>query len=303
MRRVAVAQLCSKANKARNLDVCERLIDEAAGMGAQLVCLPEVFDFMANSHKERLANAEPLTGEGAHLVDRFRGLARRHAVWLSLGGMKEAFDGKRVYNTHLILSATGDIAAVYRKVHLFDVDVTGKRYFESEATVPGSELVVCDTPVGRLGVTTCYDLRFPEHYSALAREGGAQIFLVPSAFTVPTGRAHWEALLRARAIEHQCFVVAAAQVGDNTPNRSTYGHSLVVDPWGDVLCDLGDAVDAVAVVDLDLSRLESVRASMPCRQHVVPLRWANGTPPPPPVPAPDVAPSALRTPKAEVAPE
>eukprot|EP00667_Euglena_gracilis_P016203 EG_transcript_16933 len=282
LRRVAVVQLCSTAHKAANLDTCERLLKEGAAQGAQLVCFPEAFDFLANSAEERLALAEPIRGPEAHLVNRFRQLARAHRVWLSLGGMKEVADGKRVYNTHLIVNDAGELASVYRKVHLFDVDVEGLRYFESESTAPGDEYVVCDTPAGRLGVTTCYDLRFPEHYCTLAREGGAEVLLVPSAFTVPTGQAHWEVLLRARAVEHQCFVVAAAQVGFNTPKRQTYGHSLVVDPWGSVLCDMAEDVDAVRVISLDFDRLRSVRARMPCRSHVVPLKWPAGAPPPPP---------------------
>jgi predicted amidohydrolase len=200
-------------------------------------------------------------------------LTAQHNVWLSLGGFHQrAPDEKtdpdqRIRNTHCIVNAHGELVATYDKVHLFDVDYDGG-FKESNSTRPGdSLLLVRDTPVGTIGVTTCYDLRFPEVYTAL-RDAGAQVLLIPSAFMPTTGAAHWEVLLRARAIETQCYVAAAAQCGAHNDKRSSYGHSLLVDPFGAVLCDLGGEDQAcVGVCEVDLGLVESVREKMPVMQH------------------------------------
>jgi predicted amidohydrolase len=191
-------------------------------------------------------------------------------MWLSLGGFQEQGpDAEHLHNTHVILDAHGDVQAAYRKAHLFDVDVPGGPVLmESRFTAPGGEVVACDSPAGRLGLSTCYDLRFPALYQRLAFELGAQVLLVPSAFTVATGRAHWEVLLRARAIETQCWVVAAAQAGRHSEARQSYGHALVVDPWGEVVGRLEDPqATGVALARIDLGALREVRRRMPVAAH------------------------------------
>jgi len=222
------------------------------------------------------------------LLDGLRTLSRTSKMWISVGGMHvlgappHPKSGKtRFYNTHVILDDTGTVKAVYRKIHLFDVCIPGKvNLMESNSTAGGKDIVVCDTPVGRLGLATCYDMRFPELFGELVKQG-AQILLMPSAFTVPTGQAHWHILLRARAIECQTFVIAAAQYGEHNTKRSSYGHSLVVDPWGVVLADAG-GVDSEAPVEtslvtatIDLGQLDSVRARMPLQQHREAAKWGG----------------------------
>jgi predicted amidohydrolase len=183
----------------------------------------------------------------------------------------------RIYNTHLVVDNTGGIRAQYKKIHLFDVSIPGQvELQESRSTAPGNQVIVCDSPIGRLGLSTCYDVRFPELYIQLVKRG-VEVVLVPSAFTVPTGKAHWHTLLRARAIETQCFVVAAAQYGVHNSKRESYGHSLVVDPWGTVLVDVGgkDSTDCeslpvsphVVVCDLNFDLVAEVRQRMPIQQH------------------------------------
>lgn len=246
-----------------------------------MLFLPECFSFIGNRWQETVAAGEPLDGP---CISQVAALARDHKMWLSLGGFNEKpaaggeEDGGKVYNTHLIIDDAGVTRATYRKIHLFDVEVpNGPVLLESRYTVPGSELVTADCPAGRLGLTTCYDLRFPELYARLVERGaqvrkrlwmdgwcGAytfthkhtyahnamQILLVPSAFTVPTGKAHWEVLLRARAIESQCYVIAAAQAGRHNEKRESYGHSLVVDPWGKVLADAGNASPSLITAEI-----------------------------------------------------
>ncbi|CAM9624580.1 unnamed protein product [Sphacelaria rigidula] len=230
---------------------------------------------------------------------RFQELARESGLWLSLGGFQEkvptgyvatagttgatpstgSSDGRcdsmrgtgisKVYNSHVIISGSGEIRSTYRKIHLFDVDIPGGAVLkESRYTQAGHELVVCrDTPVGDIGMSTCYDLRFPEMYSCLA-EKGSQLMLVPSAFTVPTGKAHWEVLLRARAIETQCYVVASAQVGQHNAKRESYGHAMVIDPWGRVLADAGgEESPCIRTAEIDFSELAGLRQKMPLQQH------------------------------------
>jgi predicted amidohydrolase len=214
------------------------------------------------------------------LLDGLKAIATESGLWISAcvhtSGAPRSIDGNdRVYNTHLILDSTGSIKAMYNKIHLFDVSIPGKvELRESNSTAPGTEVVVCDSPVGRLGLSICYDVRFPELYTELVRQG-AEVILIPSAFTVPTGRAHWQVLLRSRAIEAQCYVVAAAQYGVHNVKRESYGHSLVVDPWGVVLADVGGVdsprtvPDSPSVVccNIDLSLMKDVRQRMPIQTH------------------------------------
>jgi predicted amidohydrolase len=282
-RLLGVAQLCSSLDKAANLAICTQLVRaaKAEAPSCRFVAFPEAFEFMGRpGSSDSVEAAEELAGP---TLSAYRELARREEVWLSLGGFHERVAGSsKIANTHVIVDAQGAIVETYRKLHLFDVDVDGG-YRESDSTVRGDRVVVArGTPVGDVGVTTCYDVRFPALYSAL-RDLGADVMLIPSAFMPTTGKAHWHTLLRARAIETQCFVVASAQAGvHNAPPagapsapgprlRESYGHSLVVDPWGTVLCDLGQEAPSVRVVDLDFDAMHEVRRRMPAQQH----RWAN----------------------------
>ncbi len=286
-RLLGVAQMCSTLDKAANLAVCTQLVRAAKAQapGCRFVAFPEAFEFMGRpGSNDSLEAAEELAGP---TLSAYRDLARSEEVWLSLGGFHERVAGSsKIANTHVIVDAQGAIVQTYRKLHLFDVDVDGG-YRESDSTLRGDRVVVArSTPVGDVGVTTCYDVRFPALYSAL-RDLGADVLLVPSAFMPTTGIAHWHTLLRARAIETQCFVVASAQAGvHNAPPagaaapsaagarlRESYGHSLVVDPWGTVLCDLGKEAPSVQVVELDFNTMQSVRQRMPAQQH----RWANAS--------------------------
>jgi len=244
---------------------------------------------VAASFKGETLEDSTSTGNDSNIciLDGLRVISRESGLWISGGGMHvagappaEKSDRSRVYNTHIILDNQGVVKCLYRKIHLFDVHIPGKvNLCESATTAPGTELVVCDSPIGRLGLTTCYDVRFPEMYVPLVHDMGAQILLVPSAFTVPTGQAHWHTLLKARAIEHQCYVLAAAQYGQHNEKRTSYGHSLAVDPWGAVVADAGGYADkdtstdpslttpSIVLCDIDLHKLESIRQRMPIRQH------------------------------------
>ena len=267
--RVAVGQLNSTGDHAANLAQAEKLCEDAAAAGANLLCLPEAFSFIGASPQETISQAEALDGPR---LEQYRALARRHGLWLSLGGFHEAnAPGGRVHNTHVVVDASGVTVAEYRKIHLFDVDVPGgATLLESRSTAPGkAEAVVVDArdELGfTFGLTTCYDVRFPELYAALARRG-CDAILVPSAFTVPTGEAHWHLLLRARAVESQSYILAAAQAGAHNEKRRSYGHALAVDPWGVVVGDAGDAAPSLVTVDLDLDKVRSIREKMPIQAH------------------------------------
>ncbi|XP_018427056.1 PREDICTED: nitrilase homolog 1 [Nanorana parkeri] len=265
---IAVCQMTSTANKEENFTTCSTLIREASARSAAMVFLPEAFDYIGGSTEETLSLAENLDGE---LIRRYSGLARECRLWLSLGGFHEKGPDwdkeRRISNSHLVLDDTGSIRSVYRKAHLFDVELqSGVSLKESAFTIPGAELAppVC-TPAGKVGLAVCYDLRFPEMSLALSREG-AEILTYPSAFTVTTGLAHWEVLLRARAIENQCYVVAAAQTGSHNQRRTSYGHAMVVDPWGTVVAQCRDG-PGVCYAEIDLAYLHRVRREMPVQSH------------------------------------
>eukprot|EP00527_Entomoneis_sp_CCMP2396_P008399 CAMPEP_0198147612 /NCGR_PEP_ID=MMETSP1443-20131203/36900_1 /TAXON_ID=186043 /ORGANISM="Entomoneis sp., Strain CCMP2396" /LENGTH=341 /DNA_ID=CAMNT_0043812021 /DNA_START=204 /DNA_END=1229 /DNA_ORIENTATION=+ len=218
--------------------------------------------------------------ENISVLQGLQTIARASQMYVSIGGLHvlvdDSNDDKRVYNTHLVLDENGEIKAIYRKIHLFDVSIPGQvQLRESDSTAAGHEIILCDTPIGRMGLTTCYDVRFSEIYVKLV-EQGAEILLVPSAFTVPTGKAHWHVLLRARAIESQCYVIAAAQFGSHNAKRSSYGHSLVVDPWGQVLADAGGVdspqdgnlpTPSIITAEIDLDNMASIRQRLPIQQH------------------------------------
>jgi predicted amidohydrolase len=262
--RAAVVQLTSCDDLAENLAAAEALVREAAGGGATFIALPEMFAFLRREG-QRFPHAQGVDGE---IIGRVRGWARELAVRILAGSIAESVAGsERVHNTSVLVGASGAIEAVYRKIHLFDVDLgaSGGVFSESRSIAPGDEVVVAETEIGGIGLSICYDVRFPELYRAQAARG-AHWLLVPSAFARATGKDHWEVLLRARAIENQCFVLAPAQCGVHSPDRASHGRSLIVDPWGIVLAQLGDS-PGVAVADCSLAELERVRASVPALRH------------------------------------
>ena len=237
----AVIQLTSTADKEANLSRASSHVKRAASMGAKLAFLPEGFDFIGDTKNAARELAEPIEGP---TVTAYRKLAREHGIALSLGGLHEAIlpgedDGGKIRNTHVLIDGSGEILSTYSKAHLFDVEIPGKfKLRESDWTVAGAEMkppaAVSAAGGLRVGLGICYDLRFPEMAQYLARRG-ADVITYPSAFTVATGLAHWESLLRARAIETQCYVVAAAQTGKHNEKRSSFGHSVIIDPWGTVV--------------------------------------------------------------------
>ncbi len=272
--RVAVAQMSSQDDVGKNLARVRALVAEAADEGVSLVALPENFAFMGEEQDKR-AMAEVVGGaDHGPVVAALAEAASRHGVHLVGGGMPErSADPERPYNTSVLVGPDGRVAAVYRKIHLFDVTLAdGTEYRESQATGRGEAAVTADVPRAdgepvRLGMTVCYDLRFPELFRRLSG-AGARVVTVPAAFTLLTGKDHWHVLLRARAIENQVFVLAPAQHGKHPRGRLTYGKSLVVDPWGDVLAQAGEG-EGVAVATLDFGYLERVRAALPCLTHRV----------------------------------
>lgn len=288
---IAVGQMCSGSSRRANFRVCSELARRAKAAEAELLCLPECFHFLGRSSKESVKIGESLDGTGENVyvdddrdihdeewyrekgsIQRYKDLAKDVGIWLSLGGFQERSDDpSRIHNAHLLISSSGELMATYRKVHLFDVDVpNGPILQESSFTMAGRDLVAADSPVGRLGMTTCYDLRFPAMYASLTRLG-AEVMLIPSAFTVPTGEAHWEILLRARAIENQCYVVAAAQAGQHNEKRQSYGRAMIVSPWGEILADCGrESTVEMMTATVDFSRLASIRERMPCALHARP---------------------------------
>lgn len=247
-----------------NLAAAEELVARAGEGGADLVALPENFAYLRREGTA-FPCAQGLDGE---IVGRARAWARSHGVWLLAGTFPEAAAGDRVHNTSVLLSDAGEVAAVYRKIHLFDVDLSdqgGGAFRESASIAPGDEVVLAETPFGGVGLSVCYDLRFPELYRRLAARG-ARWLAVPSAFAPQTGRDHWEVLLRARAIENQCFVIAPAQWGRHTADRASHGRAMVVDPWGIPLAIAPDRPCAM-LVDCDPEHLERIRASLPALRH------------------------------------
>ena len=230
--RAAVVQMTSTNDKAENLETAERLVREAKAQGAGFVALPECCNFFGLDSAESVAAAEDFAGDG---IAAWSAMASRHAVWLALGGIKVVSDEPaRPTNSHLLIAPNGSIVARYDKTHLFDIDLPEATFKESGYTKGGTELVCADTSLGRVGLSTCYDLRFPSLYAALTQRGGAEVVLVPAAWTLKTFP-HWEILLRARAIETQSYVIAAAQVGRHSAKRTSPGGAMIVDPWGTVV--------------------------------------------------------------------
>lgn len=270
--RVAAVQLNSNGDKDGNLATAERLVRSAAADGAELVALPEKWNLLA-SGEEILAGAEPLDGPS---LTAARGWARDLGIHLLAGSIAEA-GGEKARNTSVLIGADGEDLAVYRKVHMFDVEAGGVSYRESDHEQAGTELVTAAAGELEVGLSVCYDLRFPELYRILALRG-ARLVAVPSAFTMATGRDHWEVLLRARAIEDQVFVLAPNQVGKAPPHYESYGRSAIVDPWGVVLATAADG-EGFAAADLDLAAQERVREKLPSLANRRPAayRWPQLT--------------------------
>jgi predicted amidohydrolase len=272
--RAAAIQLNSTADKRRNLEAAERLVREAAEDGAELVALPEKWNVLGDAEALR-EGAEPLGGPTLTAAGSW---ARELGIHLLAGSIPERVEGQsKLFNTSVLIGPDGELHARYRKIHMFDVEVGGVSYRESETEEPGNEIVAAaiggSLPEVTLGMTVCYDLRFPELYRILAVRG-ATVFSVPSAFTFDTGKDHWEVLLRARAIENQAFVVAPNQVGEAPPHYRSYGHTMLVDPWGTVLAEADDGECFVAA-DLDLSEEDRIRSTLPSLANRRPgsYRW------------------------------
>lgn len=261
--RAAAVQMSSGPDRAANVARATALVREAAARGARLIVLPEVFAWRGPRDEEAAA-AEPIPGP---ITAALGALARELRIYLCAGSLLERAPGEaRAFNTSCVFDPDGVLVARYRKVHLFDVDLPGRvSVRESDTRAPGTETVTVPTPLGTLGLSICYDLRFPELYRALV-QAGAQVLLVPAAFTFPTGAAHWEVLCRARAVESQCYLIAPDQSGPSPHGFLGYGDSLIVDPWGRVLARAGDG-DAVVTADIDLAYLARVRRELPCLTH------------------------------------
>lgn len=276
--RIAAVQLCATPDVAANLSVLSRLTRAAADAGAEVVMVPEAFAFLG-PEREKQQILEPLPKPPAAggqtsaafsagpILSHCQALARDTACHMILGGFHEASeDPEKSYNTCVHLNPDGEVAACYRKIHLFDISLSdGTALRESARTLPGREAVTADLPFGRLGLSVCYDIRFAYLYQRLV-DLGAMALTVPSAFTRPTGAAHWHVLLRARAIECQSYVIAPAQHGHNWGKRSSYGHSLIIDPWGQVLAELAEG-DGFIVADIDPAEVARVRRELPSLEH------------------------------------
>ncbi|MBA3465522.1 MAG: carbon-nitrogen hydrolase family protein [Deltaproteobacteria bacterium] len=268
--RVAAVQMRSTDDLAANLATVRTLTHRAASEGAKLVVLPECFSFLGRGEADKLQIAEPTDGNGP-VMTTLRELATQHGIWIVGGGTPEVIpdDPRRTFNTAVVLSPTGALAARYRKIHLFDVDIPGGATLrESDATAAGDELVVVPIEGANVGLSICYDVRFPELYRCLVKDRGAEVLLVPAAFTAHTGAAHWHLLLRARAVEDQSWVVAAAQWGKHNEKRESYGHALISDPWGTLVGEL-DSGDGVVMGTLDGATVAKRRAQLPSLRHAV----------------------------------
>lgn len=268
--RAALLQMRSGIEPGANAKTLTRAIEQAAGEGAAMLFTPEMSGLL---DKDRKRAARYLAPEEADpVLAAVRGAAAKHGLWVHLGSLAllAAPDSERMVNRGFVIADNGEIRARYDKIHLFDVDLdTGESWRESAVYDAGRRAVVRETPLGKLGLSVCYDLRFPALYQALS-EAGAELLAIPSAFTVPTGRAHWHALLRARAIENAAFVIAAAQQGRHEDGRETFGHSLAVDPWGEVICEMAEGT-GIGYAEIAMERLHEVRRRIPVLDHRRPI--------------------------------
>lgn len=272
MTKIAIFQSRTGVDPAANAEALVTAIEQAASGGAEMLFTPEMSGLL-DRDVERARRNVRTAGEDPVLA-ACRQAAKRCGLWLHLGSLAVTAEDGKFANRGFAIDSAGEVRASYDKIHLFDVDLpTGESWRESNVYRGGSEaVVVAGTPVGNLGLTICYDLRFPALFQSLT-DAGAQVVSVPAAFTVPTGRAHWEILLRARAIEAGVFVVAAAQCGRHEDGRETYGHSLLVDPWGTILLDMGEQV-GVAFAEIDLGKVDEVRSRVPAIRHRRPVGQA-----------------------------
>jgi len=272
MVRIALFQSCTGIDPGANAQALSEAVEQASAGGAEMLFTPEMSGLLDRDAGRAADNLR--TEEDDQVLASCREAASRHGLWLHLGSLAVRTDDGKLANRGFVIDPTGAVRARYDKIHLFDVDLpTGESWRESAVyRAGGGAVVVENTPLGRLGLTICYDLRFPDLFSRLS-EAGAQAIAVPAAFTVPTGRAHWDVLLRARAIESEAFVVAAAQSGRHADGRNTYGHSLVVSPWGDVLLDMGEGI-SIGYADIELSLVGEVRQRIPALEHRRPIAAA-----------------------------
>ena len=269
MTRIALFQSNTGIEPGANAERLAGAIEEAAKGGAAMLFTPEMSGLLDRDSQRASANLR--TEDDDAVLAACRNAAREHGIWLHLGSIAVLVDDGKVANRGFVIDRMGNIQARYDKIHLFDVDLpTGESWRESAVYQAGKNAVLVNgTPVGKLGLTICYDLRFPTLFARIA-EADADVISVPAAFTVPTGRAHWHVLLRARAIEAGLFVVAAAQVGRHEDGRQTFGHSIVIDPWGEVLLDMGEE-RGIAFADIDLARISDVRSRIPALNHRRPI--------------------------------
>lgn len=265
---VGVVQMNSQGDVGENLDRAATLCAQAAERGAQMVVLPENFAFFG-ADADKAGVAESLTEPSGPIAERLQEIASAHGIWIVGGGMPERSEHPaRPHNTCVVVAPDGRLAASYRKIHLFDVEISdGATYRESDFTTAGSEPCVLDVAGIPTGLSVCYDLRFPELYRALTARG-AKALVVPAAFTLVTGKDHWHVLLRARAIEAQCYVLAAAQWGSHPEGRRTFGKACIVDPWGEIVAQASEG-EGVALAPLSLARVDRVRAQLPSLRHQV----------------------------------
>ncbi len=266
MSKVAALQMSSGPNIQANLDEAAKLIEQAASQGAELIVLPENFSQMPTNDQERVDNAET---DGDGVVQTFlANQAKKNKVWIVGGTVPiQSAEENRPYASSLVFNDQGERVARYNKIHMFDVliEENNETYNESATTMPGEDVVVIDTPFGRMGLSVCYDLRFPELYRTMIDEG-MEVCILPAAFTAYTGQSHWEPLIRARAIENQCYIVASAQGGYHLNNRQTYGHSMIVNPWGNVLGSVGTG-PGVVITEVDRELLLSTRKNFQVLNH------------------------------------
>ncbi|MBQ4832669.1 carbon-nitrogen hydrolase family protein [Pseudoalteromonas sp. MMG010] len=260
---VIALQMCSGISPEQNMAQLKALLAHLPSKRPLLVCLPEAFLVFAKSGEDTLATAQ----HSEHYKQQLSQLCKTHKIWLNAGTMPEPYGKNKYYAASHLFNDQGEIVASYNKMHLFDVTVADKtqQYRESDFTQEGNDVVVLATPFGKIGLTVCYDMRFGALYNALTRQG-AEIILVPSAFTVVTGQAHWHTLLKARAIETQTYIVAAAQSGHHENGRHTYGHSIIISPWGDTISELPDGMGAITS-ELNLTSLHLIRRDMPVQSH------------------------------------
>jgi len=262
--RIALLQMQTGNDLAANLESVKSMTREAAGNHVQFVLMPEYALMMDGSG--RVMRERALDADGGAALEALQGLARELSVWLLVGSLTLKTTGDRIANRSYLISSDGRVVASYDKIHMFDATLPdGKSIRESSAYCPGDRAVIAETPWGKLGLTVCYDLRFPQLYRTLAH-AGAHYLSVPSSFQRATGKVHWHTLIKARAIENACFVFAPAMCGEHPGNRTTYGHSLVVDPWGEVLADGGEA-PGIVYADIDPSHVSRIRRMLPCLEH------------------------------------